>query len=103
MRTLKTSIINAWAEELEKDLDAFLDFAESLHISESCTQGGERVLYFENGMYYLGRGFRMGENDGEAQKAIIEELEACGLEFKKRLLKNGPGAGPFLVDHIRGL
>ena len=83
MRTLKTSIINAWAEELEKDLDAFLDFAESLHISESCTQGGERVLYFENGMYYLGRGFRMGENDGEAQKAIIEELEACGLEFKK--------------------
>lgn len=83
MRTLKTSIINAWAEELEKDMDAFLDFTEGLHISESCTQGGERVLYFEDGMYYLGRGFRMGENDGEAQKNIISALEDSGLEFKK--------------------
>lgn len=83
MRTLKTSIINAWAEELEKDTDAFLNFAEGLHISESCTQGGERVLYIEDGIYYLGRGFRMGENDGKAQKNIIDALESCGLEFKK--------------------
>ena len=83
MRTLKTSIINAWAEELDKDLGAFLDFAEGLHISECCTQGGERVVYIEDGIYYLGRGFRMGENDGEAQKTIIDALEDCGLEFKK--------------------
>lgn len=83
MRTLRAGIINAWAEELEKGADAFLNFAEGLHISESCTQGGERVLYFEDGLYYLGRGFRMGENDGEAQKDIISALEDSGLEFKK--------------------
>lgn len=83
MRTLRAGIINAWAEELEKSADAFLNFAEGLHISECCTQGGEKVVYIEDGVYYLGRGFRMGENDGEAQKNIISALEASGLEFRK--------------------
>lgn len=83
MRKLSQGIINKWADTLEEGGEAFLNFAEGLHISESCTQDGEKVLYIEDGIYYLGRGFRMGENDGEKQRATIEELEACGLEFKK--------------------
>lgn len=82
MRKLSQNIINKWADTLEEGGKAFLDFAEGLHISECCTQGGERVVYIEDGIYYLGRGFRMGENDGEKQRAIIEELEGYGLEFK---------------------
>lgn len=84
MKTLKDSIIKAWAETLEaEDPGAFLGFAEDMHISEAVIQNGERALYFEDGIYYLGRGFRMGENDGENQKAIIDALEDSGLEFKK--------------------
>ena len=83
MRRLNRRIINDWFNALDQGADAFLDFAENIHINECCTQGGEKVIYIEDGIYYLARGYRMGENDGEKEKAIIEELEACGMEFKK--------------------
>ena len=83
MRKLSRAVIKEWAATIDQDGDAFLDFAEGLHISEFCTQDGERVVYVEDGMYYLGRGFRMGEKDGEEEKAIIQKLEEFGIEFKK--------------------
>lgn len=83
MRKLNGSIIEEWAGEIEKGADAFLDFSENIHINECVTQAGEKVVYIEDGAYYLARGFRMGENDGEKERAIVNELAACGVEFKK--------------------
>lgn len=83
MKKLDSVIITKWHNTISQDIDAFLDFAENIHINECCTQAGERVVYIEDGIYYLARGYRMGENDGEKEKAIIQALEDCGVEFKK--------------------
>lgn len=82
---LDAEIITKWHEAAEAGSDELLDFAEGLNINEFTDEDGERVIYFEDGQSYTAHGYRMGENDGEAERAIIEELEACGVEFGDRL------------------
>ena len=71
--------IEEWAKI--EDTEEFLDYGQGLDISGFCTENGERVVYFANGLYYTPYGCRMGENDGEAQKHIIDTLEECGIDF----------------------
>ena len=83
-------IINEWFETLEASGDArtmagdeFLDYAEGLNINELVIENGIKTIWLENGLYYIAHGEAIRETDGEKAKAIIEELEACGFEFRE--------------------
>lgn len=54
------------------------------HINEFVVEGGERVIYVEDGMYYIAHGFRIGENDGEFERTIINYFADCGVEFEEK-------------------
>lgn len=74
-------IIDEWYKTIDED-DEFLDFAEGLNINEFVIENGVRTIWLENGMYYIAHGYCIRETDGDKAKAIIDELEAYGIEFK---------------------
>ena len=81
MRNMK-EVINEWYETIEGGTgEEFLDFAEGLNISGFCIEDGARVLYLADGLHYIADGAAIRETDGEKARAIIEELEAYGVEF----------------------
>ena len=80
-----TICIEEWAELTETD--EFLDYAEGLDLSGMAIENGERVVYFANGLYNLADAYRMGENDGENEKKIIETLAECGFDFEENTRK----------------
>ena len=53
-----------------------------LNVNECAKENGERCIYFEDGNYYIAHGYRMGELDGEKEKAIIDYYEECGGEYE---------------------
>ena len=79
----KQEIVNNWHETLTESSEAFLDFAEGLNINEFTTEDGERVVWLEDGNYYIAHAMRIGENDGDKEKEIIETLAGCGVDFNK--------------------
>lgn len=82
---LEKELIERWHDTLiDDEHDTFLDFAEGLHINEFVVENGERVIYFEDGMYYIAHGWKMGEKDGVYEKEIIDALEECGIDFKEK-------------------
>lgn len=81
MRNIK-EVVNEWFETIEGGTgEEFLDFAEGLNISGFCIEDGARVIYLANGLYNIADGVAIRETDGEKARAIIEELEAYGVEF----------------------
>ena len=72
-------VIREWATV--EDIEEFLDFAEGMDISGFCIENGEKVIYIANGLYNIADGYRIGENDGKAEKYIIDTLEDCGIDF----------------------
>lgn len=79
----KQEIVNNWYKALLADSEAFLDFAEGLNINEFTTEDGERVVWLEDGNYYIAHAMRIGENDGDKEKEIIETLAGCGVDFNE--------------------
>ena len=79
----KQEIVNNWHETLKESSEAFLGFAEGLNINEFTTEDGERVVWLEDGNYYIAHAMRIGENDGDKEKEIIETLEGCGVSFNE--------------------
>lgn len=79
----KQEIVNNWHETLKESSEAFLGFAEGLNINEFTTEDGERVVWLEDGNYYIAHAMRIGENDGDKEKEIIETLAGCGVDFNK--------------------
>lgn len=79
----KQEIVNNWYETLTESSEAFLDFAEGLNINEFTTEDGERVVWLEDGNYYIAHAMRIGENDGDKEKEIIETLAGCGVDFNE--------------------
>lgn len=79
----KQEIVNNWYKALLADSEAFLDFAEGLNINEFTTENGERVVWLEDGNYYIAHAMRIGENDGDKEKEIIETLAGCGVDFNE--------------------
>lgn len=79
----KQRIVDSWHKALLANSEAFLDFAECLNINEFVVENGERVVWLEDGNYYIAHALRIGENDGAKEKEIIETLAGCGVEFKK--------------------
>ena len=77
-----TDIINEWFETIETE--EFLDYAEGLNINEFTTENGVKVIWIENGLYYIAHGYAIRETDGAKAKAIIHELERYGIEFERR-------------------
>lgn len=81
-KQLDKSIVEKWYNTIDSDdPEAFLDFMQGLHVNETTTENGERVMYFEDGNYYIAHGFRLGENDSPEAKAIIERYEEYGGEY----------------------
>ena len=81
----KTEIIDEWYETIySEDGEAFLDFAQGLNINEFVIEDGVRTVWIEDGMYYFAHGACIRETDGDRAKAIIDELEECGIKFENR-------------------
>lgn len=74
-------VVQEWAKV--EDFEEFLDFAEGMDISGFCIENGERVIYIANGLYNIADGYRIGENDGKAEKYIIEQFAECGIDFEE--------------------
>ena len=74
-----TVCIEEWYELTETE--EFLDYIDGLDVSGFAIENGERVVYFANGLYNIADAYRMGENDGEKEKKIIETLLDCGIDF----------------------
>lgn len=74
-------IIEKWYETIEGGGDEFLDFAEGLNINEFTVEDGIRIIWLEDGMHYIAHGACIKETDSDKAKAIINELEAYGIEF----------------------
>lgn len=61
--------------------DEFLDsLGDGLHLNSTGVENGERFMLFEDGETYTVP-YRLGENDGEKEKAIIELYAECGGDF----------------------
>ena len=73
-------IVDEWYETLYSDV--FLDFAEGLNINEFVIEDGIRTIWLEDGMYYIAHGACIRETDSNKARAIINELEEYGIEFK---------------------
>ena len=75
-------IINEWYNTI--DTEEFLDYAEGLNINEFTIENGIKTIWLENGLYYIAHGEAIRETDSPEAKAIINELEAYGIEFERR-------------------
>lgn len=73
-------IVDEWYETLYSDV--FLDFAEGLNINEFVIEDGIRTIWLEDGMHYIAHGACIRETDSNKARAIINELEEYGIEFK---------------------
>lgn len=82
MKKLEQNVIDNWYRTIEEGGDDFLDFMQGLHINECVKENGERVIYIEDGNYYIAHGYRLGELDGEKEKAIIDYYEECGGNYE---------------------
>ena len=80
-----TICIDEWFELTETE--EFLDYMDGLDVSGLAIENGERVVYFANGLYYIADAYRMGENDGEKERAIINALLECGFDFVEGVRK----------------
>ena len=81
MKNIKL-IVKEWADTIEsEDGEEFLNFAEGLNISGFCIEDGIKTIWLANGLYNIAKGEAIRETDGEKARAIIEELEAYGIEF----------------------
>lgn len=82
MVKLEKRIIDNLFELVEsEDTEQFLDsLGDGLHLNSTRTENGERVMLFEDGETYTVP-YRLGENDGEKEKAIIELYAECGGEY----------------------
>lgn len=83
MIKLEQRIIDSLYELVEQgETDKFLDsLGDGLHLNSTRTENGERVMLFEDGETYTVP-YRLGENDGEKEKAIIELYAECGGEYE---------------------
>lgn len=84
MKKVEKRIVNNWYKILENGGsggEEFLDFAERVNINSFRKENGVRKVLFEDGVYTYSVDREMCETDGEKEKAIIEELEACGVDF----------------------
>lgn len=55
-----------------------------MNVNEFCIENGEKVIWFEDGMYaYIAHAYRLSENDGDKEKEIIKWLCAAGVDFEK--------------------
>lgn len=79
MIKLDNKIIDDLFELVENgDTEQFLDcLGDGLHLNSTRIENGERVMLFEDGNTYTVP-YRLGENDGEKEKAIIELYAECG-------------------------
>lgn len=83
MNKVEKTLVNRWYNTIEIDSEAFLDFAEHIDINSMRKVGGVREVLFENGnTYSVDRVMR--ETDGDKEKAIIDMLEECGVEFEEK-------------------
>lgn len=80
MVKLDTKIIDRLYNASQEGSEEFLDYLGELHLNSTRIENGERVMLFEDGNTYTVP-FRLGENDGEKEKAIIELYEECGGEY----------------------
>ena len=76
----KQEIVNNWHETLKESSEAFLGFAEGLNINEFTTEEAKGKRYVD---IYNAHAMRIGENDGDKEKEIIETLAGCGVDFNK--------------------
>jgi len=83
MIKLEKRIIDGLFDLVEQGkTDEFLDsLGDGLHLNSTRTENGERVMLFEDGETYTVP-YRLGENDGEKEKAIIELYAECGGEYE---------------------
>lgn len=83
MIKLEQKIIDSLYELVENgETDKFLDsLGDGLHLNSTRIENGERVMLFEDGETYTVP-YRLGENDGEKEKAIIELYAECGGEYE---------------------
>ena len=79
MIKLDNNIIEQLYNAVE-NTDEFLDLLSGLHLNSCRTENGERVMLFEDGETYTVP-YRLGENDGEKEKAIIDMYAECGGEY----------------------
>lgn len=78
-------IVDEWYETIDSaDGEAFLTFAQGLNINEFVIERGVRTIWLEDGMYYIAHGACIRETDNKKARAIINELEEYGFEFKDR-------------------
>ena len=98
MKKLDNKIINRlYALAENEDAEKFLDFMGGLDINGFAIEHGERCVYFEDGNHYVARAERLGENDGEKEKAIINYYESLGGDFGECELYE-PITGAFYID-----
>lgn len=83
MIKLEKRIIDGLYNLVEQgETDEFLDsLGGGLHLNSTRVENGERVMLFEDGETYTVP-YRLGENDGEKEKAIIELYAECGGEYE---------------------
>jgi len=72
-----------------EDDDDSLDIISPDYINRLGKEYGERVIYWEAN--YNPSYKRMGENDGEKEKEIIEILTGYGVDFETDLVAKYPG------------
>lgn len=72
----------------DEDEDDSLEIISPDYINRLGTEYGEKVIYWEAN--YNPSYERMGENDGEKQKEIIETLIGYGVEFDTDLVAKYP-------------
>lgn len=79
MVKLEKRIVDDLYNSIESgDTEQFLDsLGSGLHLNSTRVENGERVMLFEDGETYTVR-YRLGEFDGEKEKAIIEMYAECG-------------------------
>ena len=65
--------------DLYEEDDEDLEIIEPSYVNRTTTENGERCIYWEEN--YDPSAYRLGENDSEKAKAIIDKLEEYGIEF----------------------
>lgn len=88
---VKKDFVNRWYETIDSyGGEDFLDFAEHSDINSFVIDKGVRKVLFEDGVYTYSVAEEMCETDGEKEKAIIDMLEECGVEFRELSELNEP-------------
>lgn len=81
MKKVEKRIVNDWFKILKYgSSNEFFDYAERVNINSFRVENGVHKILFDNGNYYI-VDKEMCETDGEKEKAIIDELIVCGVDF----------------------